>query len=80
MRRAFNRGELKLGDGANLAAKPLFTPAKQLADPETLALRSLICYEPCQFNQAGVCRQCCASVPIPVLVRLSASRCGKGYW
>lgn len=59
---------------------PMFLPDTVLADAETVALRLLVCNEPCRFNQSGVCRQCCAGVPIPVLVRLAASRCGKGYW
>ncbi|MEI8288761.1 MAG: hypothetical protein WCH99_04765 [Verrucomicrobiota bacterium] len=57
----------------------VFTKA-MFATPETIALRLMICHEPCQFNQAGICRQCCGGVPVNVLVRLATSRCKRCYW
>ncbi len=41
--------------------------------------RLAICAK-CQFNQSGICRQCCGGVPITTLVHLTASRCQRNYW
>ena len=53
---------------------------KMLADVETVALRLLICNEPCQYNNGGTCRRCCGGVPIGTIVRLKTSKCGAGHW
>jgi len=56
-----------------------FDRAKVIAAPELQSSRLAIC-EPCQFNANGNCKQCCGGVPIPTLVNLTASRCGRGKW
>jgi hypothetical protein len=56
----------------------MFSP-DQLAAPELVTRRLAICGA-CQYNRSGVCRQCCGSVPIATLVKLTASRCGRHYW
>ncbi len=55
-------------------------PAAVFADPETIALRLLICYAPCQFNRGGKCVQCCGAVPINNLVRLRDAGSKKKCW
>ena len=70
---------MQLTRNTGTTPKPMFT-ADVLADAETVALRLLVCNEPCPFNQHGECRQCCSGVPVNNLVRLKAGRCGKGYW
>jgi len=58
---------------------PLFDRAKMIASAEVQSSRLTIC-APCQFNVNGNCKQCCGGVPIPTLVNLTASRCGRGKW
>jgi hypothetical protein len=58
--------------------KPLFTP-DQIASEALQSTRLAICAK-CQFNQSGICRQCCGGVPIKTLVYLTASRCQRHYW
>jgi hypothetical protein len=61
-----------------VARPPMFTAA-QLAGDALVAARLATC-GPCQFNVGGVCKQCCGGVPIPTLVKLTASRCGRNLW
>jgi len=56
----------------------MFGPAN-IAPDEVKARRLAVCAG-CGFNHAGICRQCCSGVPVAVLVRLTASRCGRGFW
>lgn len=60
------------------ATARMFGP-EQLAGEDLKAKRLAICAT-CQFNAAGICRQCCSGVPVKVLVNLKASRCGRGHW
>lgn len=50
-----------------------------IASPELQAQRLAVCAA-CQFNESGICRQCCGGTPVTVLVQLNVSRCVKKYW
>ncbi len=58
---------------------PRLIPADAEAGQQLKADRLAVCAV-CRFNQNGLCKECCGSVPVAVLVRLKASRCGKGFW
>jgi hypothetical protein len=60
-------------------AAALFTRAKVIAPAALQTARLAVC-QTCQYNQAGVCKQCCGGVPITTLVNLQASRCARQKW
>ena len=62
-----------------MPAKALFQRSEVLATEAQMSQRRATCAA-CEFNQGGVCRQCCGGVPIETLIRLAASQCQAGRW
>lgn len=59
--------------------KPVLFGPGQIADEALQTARQKICGT-CQYNVSGICRQCCGGVPIPTLIKLTASRCPRHFW